>query len=104
MLPVRPRSRATAASSARTAGADPSYPTTRYRFPVAGMTVFIGVSRVTHHVHRGAEVAPAALLGATCAVGEPCRSAALRVADDLAGHVPVGGAHRTAGVVDDVVD
>src|SRR5215831_6571967 len=27
-----------------------------------------------------------------------------RVGDDLAGHVRVGGAHRTAGVVDDVVD
>lgn len=31
-------------------------------------------------------------------------SARSRVADDLAGHVWVGGAHRTAGVVDDVVD
>src|SRR5215469_14453971 len=40
---------------------------------------------------------------ATYAVGKPCRSAA-RVADDLAGHVFVGGAHRTAGFVDDVVD
>src|SRR5215831_15671243 len=41
MLPVRPRSSAAAASSARTAGGDPSNPTTRYRFPVEGMTVFI---------------------------------------------------------------
>src|SRR6516164_1123958 len=41
MLPSRPRSRAAAASSARTAGADPSYPTTRYKSPELGMAVFI---------------------------------------------------------------
>src|SRR6266704_1349527 len=41
MRPSRPLSRRAAASSARVAGADPSYPTTRYRFPVDGITVFI---------------------------------------------------------------
>src|SRR5450755_75953 len=46
MLPVRPCSSLTAASSARMAGGEPSYPTTRYRFPAGGTVAFIEVKAI----------------------------------------------------------
>src|SRR5580700_1817357 len=39
MRPVRPCSKLTAASSARLAGGEPSYPTTRCKGPVGGVVV-----------------------------------------------------------------
>src|SRR5260370_5565874 len=57
MLPSRPRSRPAAASSARTDGADPSYPTTRYRSPVVGMAVFIRTPGCFHASERIAVLA-----------------------------------------------
>jgi len=46
MRPVRPYSSLTAASSARMAGGEPSYPTTRYRFPAGGALAFIAVKAI----------------------------------------------------------
>src|SRR5271167_3611223 len=46
MLPARPCSSLTAASSARMAGGEPSYPTTRYRFPGSGAVASIATNAI----------------------------------------------------------
>src|SRR6478672_13933303 len=46
MVPLRPDSSRTAPSSARMAGGEPSYPTTRYRFPAGGAVAFIAAQAI----------------------------------------------------------
>src|SRR5208282_631522 len=46
MLPTRPYSSLAAASSARMAGGEPSYPTTRYRFPAGGAVASIAANAI----------------------------------------------------------
>src|SRR5258708_23912114 len=58
MLPSRSRSRLTAASSARAAGADPSYPTTRYSLPADGGTAFMTTPGVQAARRAGTPAAP----------------------------------------------
>jgi ABC-type multidrug transport system ATPase subunit len=52
MLPLRPCRRRIAASSARTDGGDPSYPTTRKMSPFGATGVFIGVNASGHRAPR----------------------------------------------------
>src|SRR5882757_8587084 len=52
MLPVRPCSSLIAASSARMAGGEPSYPTTRYRSPAGGAVAFIAAKAIRFPVRR----------------------------------------------------
>src|SRR5215469_17924216 len=69
--------------------------------PGVGVPTSTGSSGPPHSLIRSARM-PATLSGHAGA--RHLRAARSREADDLAGDVPVGGAHRTAGVVDDVVD
>src|SRR6478672_6306768 len=46
MVPLRPDSSRTAPSSARMAGGEPSYPTTRYRSPAGGAVAFIAAKAI----------------------------------------------------------
>src|SRR5271170_2859250 len=124
MPPVRPRSRRTAASRARTAGGDPSYPTTRCRSPVVGMSVLISApgsvgrmvqgamwfrGRWSRREEAGAGVAQPVLQGARFRAGQVarrschgCRAAladpleALQVAVRLPGG-EAGGEHGFPG-------
>jgi hypothetical protein len=52
MLPVRPCSSLSAASSARMAGGEPSYPTTRNRFPAGGAVAFIAAKAIRSLARR----------------------------------------------------
>src|ERR1700733_15849687 len=52
MVPARPYSSLIAASSARVAGGEPSYPTTRYRFAAGGAVAFIAAKAIRFPVRR----------------------------------------------------
>src|ERR1700756_951393 len=55
MRPTRPYSSLAAASSARTAGGEPSYPTTGYRFPAGVAVAFISACSLTAALFQRAQ-------------------------------------------------
>src|ERR1700734_955953 len=81
MSPVLPCSRRTAASRARVAGGDPSYPTTRGTSPVAGMSVLIGAPGSVDRMGKGRWARRG---GASAGVAQPVLQGLRTVAGQLA--------------------